>query len=72
LRGEKISAFSRIMSVKQEFSERKTVAAYFPEHIGPNYGGTNKKKIAALPGITSVGTNFPVEKSFYLACIHHF
>jgi len=38
------------MSVEQEFSERNTVAAYFPEHIGPNYGGTNKEKFLHSQG----------------------
>jgi hypothetical protein len=35
---------------EQAFSARKTVAVYFPEHIGPNYGGTNAEKFLHSQG----------------------
>jgi hypothetical protein len=50
LEGKKIYAFLRIMSGEQEFSERRTVAVYFPEHIGPNYSATNMEKFLHTQG----------------------
>jgi len=47
--GEK-TAFSRIISVERAFSDRKTVAVYFPEHIGANYGETNTEKFLHSQG----------------------
>jgi hypothetical protein len=69
--GGKNSAFSRIMSVEQAFSERKTVAVYFLEHIGPNYGGTNIEKFLHSQG-SHLWVQIFLQKSFYLACTHHF
>jgi hypothetical protein len=55
------------MSVEQEFSERKTVADYFPEHIGPNYGGIQKN--SCNPRDHICGQNFSCRKVF-LSCMH--
>jgi hypothetical protein len=59
------------MPLEQAFSERKTVAVYFPELIGPNYGGTNTKKFLHSQG-SHLWAQIFLQKSFYLACIHHF
>ena len=68
LRGEKNSAFLRIMSVEQEFSERKTVAVYFPEHMGQIMEELIHKN-SCTPRDHICGHKFSCRKQF-LSCIH--